>query len=671
MAILGKSKIEELEVGTGQSSSSSTTGAEVVHGGLGVEENLNVGGNLSAGNIEQTLTEDSSKIPSSKAVYDSTIKNITADGEKVSADADLEVEVTEGENRTTNLHFKIPSGEDGQSPYFMVLNTYNVGLPSDEDGNLLSPTIGEIATLKIFHGNEGEDLSTWTLSGGVNSGTVSTPTVSADGKISITSLTSDLAILNIVATKGDISLDQSLRVAKIKSGTSPYILSSENDSYLFMVSGGPTPVLEEALPCAVSGIRILRGNEEQPFTVGTGTGWVVSAVFAAVVDSSAVSDTSLFNGDILSDGTVRVTTLSPTIQYGEISITAVNTTLSQSLTSTVSVRLQRAAGFGTPTASAVSSAPGGNASVSVSASGEETNKIFSFDFTIPRGENPLFVVLNPWVLPIAVNSNGTTLVSEADLPYIVPKVYNGAVEETGWSFTASVDPSLSSNVVVAVDGDNNIAISSIAQPGSLPSVFTINVTAIKETTTLTGAALAYKLYTTAGPAGATGPQGKGIVIQDVNVTLSGDTSGGAASATGQAVLQSSSSTENNEYDLNFTFNNIKPKLYTEISTAIDGAITPNAVRAALSQMAHTKAVYHTEIAANTTLSSYTVPNYTAGQDIEVYYNGLRLLEGSADQKGMYTFDSSTSIITFNSALGGTSLEQQLVIVARTLSSGGN
>ena len=44
-----------------------------------------------------------------------------------------------------------------------------------------------------------------------------------------------------------------------------------------------------------------------------------------------------------------------------------------------------AAGFGTPTASVVTGAPGTNASVKVTASGSNTAKVFDFDFTIPRG----------------------------------------------------------------------------------------------------------------------------------------------------------------------------------------------------------------------------------------------------------------------------------------------
>lgn len=45
----------------------------------------------------------------------------------------------------------------------------------------------------------------------------------------------------------------------------------------------------------------------------------------------------------------------------------------------------RAAGFGTPTASAVASDPGSQPSVTVTASGEDTSKVFDFEFVLPRG----------------------------------------------------------------------------------------------------------------------------------------------------------------------------------------------------------------------------------------------------------------------------------------------
>ena len=138
MAILGKSKITELEV-------------------LG---NATIDGNLSAGNIEDTLTNDASKIPSSKAVYDSTIKTASATAEKIGSEEAPSVTVTT-EDRNSNFHFKIPSGDDGKTlllladvPYFKV----------DNDGN---PLADQTVNLTVQKSNTLGSV-TWTDNQGFN-----------------------------------------------------------------------------------------------------------------------------------------------------------------------------------------------------------------------------------------------------------------------------------------------------------------------------------------------------------------------------------------------------------------------------------------------------------------------------------------------------------------------
>lgn len=880
MAILGKSKIKELKVGTGQSSVSPSTGAEVINGGLGVQENLNVGGAVSAGNIEHVLTDDSTKIPSSKAVFEGTIKTATATSEKVSADTPPDVTVTT-EDRNSNFHFKIPAGERasmlslvsdtyvfpceptgcpkpntytvtaikqnltdstswtlsneksytnvesieihtddivsnvgnnlaitdgtigdeeykwssptasnstvnfkttnlplgkvyrlrawctvtandssagkvyvgytdfndsethwdsvyegmavgssqffsvtmyaeskatadphfmlyaencsltitpaetelyevepaileitatagefsdkisivpvkdgliGETPYFMVLSTYNVGFIADEDGNIQDGQLGEVATLKIFHGNDGEDLSEWSLQGYVSSGTVSTPVISADGKISISSLTSDTAIITVVGTKGDISVDQSLRLAKVKSGASPYLLTLENDNYTFTVTGGNTPALADVLPQAVSGIRILRGDEEQTFTVGSSAdGWGVSAVFTAIVNDASSSDTSLFNGDIQADGTVRVTILSPTLQYGEIAITASNAVLGITLDTTVSIRLQKSAGFGTPTASTTTLNTGEDATVSVSASGDETSKVFSFNFGIPRGDSPIFISMNPDAVPVPCSSTGAILESAFPLHTSIT-VYDGTEDVTSeWSYSINWSGETANGTV---DAQGNVSITDYANIES--TILTVTATKIGSSPLVT-MEKGFILYKARSMQGAQGIPGSNATISSITASIATDESTTEPSITATSTPVSG---QDNAYSFSFVFTNVTSKLYDIISNATDGAITPNAVRTALSSITFTKAIYSQTISANNTLSTYVIPNYTAGQDIEVFYNGLFLLPGTSSEGGRYTIDSAGTI-TFNTALGGTSVDQQLIVVARTLSSGGN
>ena len=67
-----------------------------------------------------------------------------------------------------------------------------------------------------------------------------------------------------------------------------------------------------------------------------------------------------------------------------------------------------AAGFGTPTASAVTLAPGSSASASVSASGMDDAKVFSFSFGIPQGIQGDPGTGNNWYVGSAITGTSTT-----------------------------------------------------------------------------------------------------------------------------------------------------------------------------------------------------------------------------------------------------------------------
>ena len=602
---------------------------------------------IKAGNIEQTLSNDSTKIPSSKAVYDNTIKSITADAEKVGANDPVEITVTD-EGRNTNLHFKIPSGADGAVGRTLQLQADNPFFRVNQNGEV---TEEQTINLHVIASNLTEKVK-WN--------DPSIPDGTTDYSITINSNTGNEKTYTVTAD----NLSSSVTIKAIKDGGNPIILSLENDNYTFTVKGGTTPAIEGTLPQAVSGIRILEGNEEQTFSVGTGTGWVVSAVFTAIVNNSSTTNASLFNGDIQPDGTVRVTTLSPTLQYGEIAITATNTELNQTLTSTVSIRLQKSAGFGTPTANATTLPMGQEATVSVSASGNETSKVFSFEFGIPKGDDPVFMSLNPDTIPVPCSTTGAILSSAFPLHTSVI-TYKGTEDVTSqWSYSANWSGTTANG---SIDAQGNITITDYADIESTIITITATKKGSSPTEIIKKGLLLYKARTIQGIQGNPGTPGANAKISSATASVNGDTSGGSPSVT---VSVNPVSGETNSYTFGFVFNHLLQKLYTSISTATNGAITPNAVRTALSQIKSSRTEYKQTIQAKATLSTYTIPNYTAGQEIDVYYNGLHMPKGTSGEGGRYTINSSGKI-TFNTPLGGVESPQQLVVIARTFSNGVN
>lgn len=735
MAILGKSKIEELEILKG----------------LTVGGDASVTGNLTAGNIEQTLTNDSAKIPSSKAVFEGTIKTATASAEKVDADSPAEVVVTNAD-RNSNFHFKIPSGNDGKnlllqadslffrgdglgniteeqtitlkvqssnlneqivwndpsipagtstydvvapigpsfsktytvtadgltssltigtinegaSPYLFAPSTSNIVFSSDTDGVIDPTEFGVSATVKIWYGNIEEPLEKWTLSAQFSDGL--TGSISADGQLTISGFDADTpsGLVTVTAVKEDISLSVEINCTKAAKGESPLLLVVECDNYVFTISGGPEPELEDTLPSVVSAFRILEGKIEKPFTIGASKdGWGVSAAFMAVLeDGTVTSNTALFNGDLQADGTVRVTVFDTSLQYGEILITAEHPE-DGVLTATISVRAQMSAGFGTPTVTTETLQMGEEATAEVTLDSEspESAKVFRFEFGIPRGNNPIYLSLNPD--SVAVNASISGYVDpDINVPEISRiKVYEGGtdVSTEGWTFYAgdpngengsdvnsvvfSVDPVYGYiNLVGWAEGDSE---------DSYIRYVTARRTDGRDNVVLTKGIMFYKAK--AG-AGQTGPAaGFGEVTATV---LQDETSGPR--------IEVETSGENTAKNFEFKFYNIGAgtisNLYNEVNTATDGAVTPNAVREYVGNMLKSRAVYHYEFTAQTT--TYQIPNFTEGQSVVVYYNGLFLIP-DVD----YSLDLSTGLITFTDVLGGTTTQQQLSVVCESFGSG--
>lgn len=100
-----------------------------------------------------------------------------------------------------------------------------------------------------------------------------------------------------------------------------------------------------------------------------------------------------------------------------------------------------------------------------------------------------------------------------------------------------------------------------------------------------------------------------------------------------------------------------------------GATSASAARTALGAAAsshtHARSLYkptktYQKVAFTNSTSSATISPYNANMDIEVYFNGFLLMEGE-------DYNRSGATITFTSALGGTGVEQTLVIVKRDYS----
>lgn len=739
MAILGKSRIEELEIKKN----------------LTVDGDANIIGSLDAGNIEDVLTDDASKIPSSKAVFEGTIKTATASAEKVDADSPAEVTVTT-EDRNSNFHFKIPSGDDGKnlllqadslffkadslgniteeqtitlvvqasnlneqvtwndpsipagtmsyvvtapvgpsfnktftvtadglsstltigtinegdSPYVLVPSTDNFIFSADSDGNVPANELTTIGSFQILYGSKVETLSDWSISSSFQPTANFSGTVSTEGQISVSQFSpaSDIGYITITATKGDNTVSRTLRCVKAKSGETPIILALENDNYVFTIKGGTTSELDDVLPAAVSAFRILEGNKEQSFTIGTNaSGWGVSAVFTAVVNDATSTDASLFAGDLQSDGTIRVTTFSPTLQYGEIVLTAIHPSLG-TLNAVVSVRAQKSAGFGTPTATAETLQMGEDATVAVTAdaSSPETSKVFNFQFGIPRGKDPIFISLNPDSVAVPASMSGYVEPS-INIPAISSiRIYEGPTDiteevtttgEKAWTFSAG-DPdgnygSSTDAVVFTVDSNGNINLSGWKE-NSAEDSFIRYVTARRTTdnVVLTKGIMFYKAKAGIGQTGPAAGFGEVTAVIDEDET-------------GTPRIEVATDGPNTAKNMEFTFYNVGSgtisNLYNEVNTATDGAVTPNAVRTYVANMTIGKAVYTSLFTAETT--SYQIPNYTAGQDVEVYFNGLYQVKDTD-----YTL-ADTGVITFANTLGGVSSQQKLVVVCKSMGTG--
>lgn len=494
MAILGNSKIKSLEVL----------------------------GDLKAGNIEQTLTNDSTKIPSSKAVTEGTISNIEATAEQVSASSPVEVTVTT-ENRVSTLHFKIPTGTDGAQGggWYRSSASLNTGSTSVPRNTIPGLTSGK----PILFGDTIVDVN------GLVFASTKSPQTTSD----------PIPIAYRYSIHGENGTDGA-------DGVSPILLVVDNDNYVFSYPGGASSTLE--LPVIVSRFKILEGNTELPFSITeSSSGWWVNALFLGIADDDAElgENSSYFDGTIDANGNVSVTTVNKDLRYGEIKLTA--TKGSETLETTVSVRFVRSAGFATPSVSTSTLNPGSNATVSVTAdaSTPEYAKKFNFTFGIPRGDEPVFISLNPDTVAIPSSSNGTPLSGGAVSSASTVRIYKGTTDDTA-NWTLAID-SQSSGISCNI---SNKVVNITAFPSSL-EYGTITVKATKGSATIKKSLMVYK-----SRAGNTGPAP--TIQSDVNFTL--------GSATGQVPSGSASFSETGDgtYKLNLTLNGLADRAYLPIGS---------------------------------------------------------------------------------------------------------
>lgn len=219
MAILGDSKITSLEIGK----KDNTTLVLTVNGEVNLlgkitttftalVTNLNAD-KVDGRDVEETLSSSNTKIPTSKAVYDSTLGNIKI-GTVSTVTGNAEVTATTT-NRVTTLNFKIPKGE---STYEVDLSPDSVVLSADSAGKVFTSQFGEVSRLIIYYGSAEEDLTSWTLSCTPPTGV--TAAISTAGIITISAATDSFnsGLLSVIAKKGSNTFTTQLRVTKVKDG---------------------------------------------------------------------------------------------------------------------------------------------------------------------------------------------------------------------------------------------------------------------------------------------------------------------------------------------------------------------------------------------------------------------------------------------------------------------
>lgn len=626
MAILGKSKITELTV----------------------TNDLEVLGNLSAGNVEDSLTNNSAKIPSSKAVYESTIQNAEATVEKIAGNLDPEVTVST-ENRVSTFHFKIPSGSDGKN---LTLSANTLYFKIDNDG---IPVAGQTCTLLVQSSGITTSSITWTNTQGfsISAGTTSYELTSA-------SVTGKLPVSFTVSAEG---LTSTITINPLESGEAPYLLDISPSTIALSADSAGT--VKSSQYGTIATAKVFCGNED------------VSSEFTYTVSNSSITSS-------IGSTTGAITVTSLTTDYGTVTVTASKGGISLSKQLRV-VRVKdgangSSAGFGTPTASATLLSPTAQPTVNVSATGNNTAKVFDFDFGIPRSA-PIFGYLTCNSINIACDSNGVPITGSGSLigtntTVSSFKVLSDNVDVTSsYTFTIGSGGSTSTTVggfSLIVNSSGNIIINSAS--GTTNSNVQIPVTAKSGSITLTQTLWLIKINQgSTGTPGEDGADGSNIA----NVTASVSNTVGTPSVT------VSYTGANNAKTLNLAFSNLKgaqgdtgpmPTLASSTGTSTTSAMTQkattdaiNSVDSKVTSLTSTVngltlkklSMYYTFTSA---LTSWNMSSQRTGgtayssvpsdAQVIVFYNGLELVPDLE-----YTRNGAT--ITLVNSLGGVGASQTL------------
>ena len=581
MAILGKSKITELEV-------------------LG---NTTIDGNLEAGNIEDTLTNDASKIPSSKAVYDSTIKTASATAEKIGSEESPSVTVTT-EDRNSNFHFKIPSGDDGKTlllladvPYFKV----------DNDGN---PLANQTVNLTVQKSNT-LGAVTWTDNQGFN-----VPADTLSYQLTTESITGKLPATFTITADG---LTSSLTIGTLETGEAPYLLDI-NPSTVSILADYEGTVKDGQLG-VVGTAKVFLGNTD------------VSAqfTFSAVFGNGITGQIDSISG--------QITLESLSAEYGDITVTATKgeDTFTKTLR-VVKVKDGDPAGFGTPTAEATLLAPATQPTVDVSVSGENTEKVISFEFGIPRSA-PIFGMLTSESVNIACDTNGVPFIGSGTAigtNTIISsfRVFNENTNISS-SFTYSIGDGGSSATIngygIVIEPDGDIIINSASGVTEINTAGPVHATNGQITIDKT----LWLVKINQGASGIPGQDGTSIV--DAIATV--DANVGTPSV--NVELQGTSE----QKTISFVFSNLKGEKGDKGDPGQDG-ISPSLTQATEINLG---AVYLYAGIGNNTNGPVDQATFT---DLYNYAHGIESKGKVVKKHGWYVFDTTIETWSLDTVTGG-------------------
>ena len=245
---------------------------------------------------------------------------------------------------------------------------------------------------------------------------------------------------------------------------SPYI---GNDGYWYVFNEGSQKYVKSSSKAAIQGLQGYQGigiKSDEDVTVisesGADHGKLQFTLYNPATTSTVVVKTNNSVQGPQGSGITSIAEITSGSDAGKLKITYGDPI---SGSSTIFLTSKIAAGFGTPTASVSTLSAGSNATVSVSSSGTNTEKVFSFDFGIPKGDKGdqgpqgnmitgasmsgnqiVFTLTDP------VTSSSSTITASGEIPPItvnnVSADSSGNIAITGYDIPATDDDPVSLGV---------------------------------------------------------------------------------------------------------------------------------------------------------------------------------------------------------------------------------